>query len=121
MNRVIYSTDTAELCPQCGRQPGRCRCKKNSSQKSSNQTATLSTDKVIVSRETKGRKGKGVTIITGIPLQDDELQALGKKLKQACGSGGTVKERRIEIQGDRRDQVMLFLSQYPWTVKKSGG
>ena len=58
-----------------------------------------------ISRESKGRKGKGVTLVSGLELDLAELKALAKKLKALCGSGGTVKDGIIEIQGDHRDQV----------------
>ena len=76
---------------------------------------------VRVARQTKGRKGKGVTIVTGVPLAGDELKELAKSLKQRCGSGGTVKNGVIEIQGDHRDTVVSELSQKGWVVKKAGG
>lgn len=76
---------------------------------------------VRVARQTKGRKGKGVTLITGVPLAGDDLKDLAKILKQRCGSGGTVKNGVIEIQGDHRDLVVAELSTKGWVVKKSGG
>lgn len=76
---------------------------------------------VRVSRETKGRKGKGVTVVTGLPLAGDELKDLAKELKTKCGSGGTIKNGAIEIQGDHRDGVVAALTGRGWTVKKAGG
>ena len=76
---------------------------------------------VRVARQTKGRKGKGVTLITGVPLESDELKDLAKTLKQRCGSGGTVKDGIIEIQGDHRDALVKDLSTRGWVIKKSGG
>ncbi len=76
---------------------------------------------VRVSRETKGRKGKGVTLVTGVPLQGPDLKDLAKALKQRCGSGGTVRDGVIEIQGDHRDVVVAELAKKGWTVKKAGG
>ena len=76
---------------------------------------------VRVSRETKGRKGKGMTIITGVPLRGSDLKELAKQLKQKCGTGGTVKGDIIEIQGDHRDKLITELSDRGWTVKKAGG
>lgn len=76
---------------------------------------------VRVGRETKGRKGKGMTVITGIPLHPDGLKDLAKKLKQKCGTGGTVKGQVIEIQGDHRDLLIPELQSMGYTVKKSGG
>lgn len=76
---------------------------------------------VRVARETKGRRGKGVTIVSGVPLAAEELSALGKQLKKTCGSGGTVKDGRIEIQGDHRDKVVALLQGRGWNVKRAGG
>jgi translation initiation factor 1 len=76
---------------------------------------------VRVGRETKGRKGKGVTIITGVPLAHAEMQALATHLKKRCGSGGTLKDGVIEIQGDHRDLVVEELQKRGWNVKRSGG
>ncbi|NNE69195.1 MAG: stress response translation initiation inhibitor YciH [Rhodothermales bacterium] len=83
--------------------------------------APASDARVRVGRETKGRRGKGVTVVTGVPLRGDALKQLGKTLKQQCGSGGTVKDGVIEIQGDHRDKVVAALSGYGWDVKRSGG
>lgn len=76
---------------------------------------------VRVGRETKGRKGKGMTVITGVPLHPEGLKDLAKKLKQKCGTGGTLKGQSIEIQGDHRDLLVSELQSMGYTVKKSGG
>jgi translation initiation factor 1 len=76
---------------------------------------------VRVSRETKGRKGKGVTLIKGLALDTPALAQLGKQLKAACGSGGTVKDGVIEIQGDHCEQVIENLKNQGWVVKRAGG
>lgn len=76
---------------------------------------------VRVSRSSKGRKGKGVTVITGIPLKGDALKELARLLKQRCGSGGTVKGDVVEIQGDHRDTVVAQLTERGYTVKRAGG
>jgi translation initiation factor 1 len=72
-------------------------------------------------RETKGRKGKGVTLIAGVPLGNDELKILAKTLKQKCGSGGSVKDGVIEIQGDHRDMLEQELASLGYKVKRAGG
>lgn len=72
---------------------------------------------VRVSRETKGRKGSGVSIITGIPLDDKDLKQIAKQLKQKCGTGGTVKSGTIEIQGNHRATLKQELSKLGYTVK----
>ncbi len=76
---------------------------------------------VRVGRETKGRKGKGMTVITGVPLHPEGLRDLTRKLKQKCGTGGTLKNGKIEIQGDHRDLLVAELEVLGYTVKRSGG
>jgi translation initiation factor 1 len=76
---------------------------------------------VRVGRETKGRRGKGVTIVTGVPLGGEALAELASRLKRLCGSGGTVRDGVIEIQGDHRDLLVTELAKQGWTVKRSGG
>ena len=76
---------------------------------------------VRVGRQTQGRRGKGVTVITGVPLGPADLEALATQLKKRCGSGGTLKDGVIEIQGDHRDTLVEVLSARGWKVKRSGG
>ena len=102
------------MCPDCRRPTSDCVCGKNLN-------AAPPDGVVRVSRETKGRKGKGVTLVTGVPLGGIELADLAKQLKSRCGAGGTVKNGIIEIQGDHRDKVVAELQGRGWTVKKAGG
>jgi translation initiation factor 1 len=83
--------------------------------------AQKATDIVRVSRETKGRGGKAVTLVKGISLPNHELEVLGKQLKSACGSGGTVKEGVIEVQGDHGDKLVALLNAQGYKAKKAGG
>ena len=76
---------------------------------------------VRVGRETKGRKGKGVTVVTGLPLDEDGLRSLARELKQLCGGGGTVRDAVIEIQGDHRDRVVEELLKRGFAARRSGG
>ena len=76
---------------------------------------------VRVGRETKGRKGKVVTILTGLPVSGQELEALARELKALCGAGGTVRDGVVEIQGDHRDRLVRALEERGWRVKRSGG
>lgn len=76
---------------------------------------------VRLSYETKGRKGKGVTVLRDAPLAAVDLMALGKTLRAACGSGGTVKDGVIEIQGDHRARVLAYLQTTDWLIKQVGG
>jgi translation initiation factor 1 len=113
-SRPVYSTDQGRLCPGCAQPVAACRCKQN-------QVLRSGDGIVRVSRETKGRKGKGVTLVTGVALPDEELKQLGTRLKQLCGTGGTVKDGVIEIQGDHRERLFEWLGQQGYKVKKAGG
>jgi len=111
---VVYSTDQGTMCPLCGNPVATCRCGKND--------ALPAGDGIVrLSRETKGRKGKGVTVVRGLPLPQAELKQLAKQLKQKCGTGGTLKNSTIEIQGDQRDTLLEVLSSMGFKVKLSGG
>ncbi|WP_345799754.1 translation initiation factor Sui1 [Marinobacter bryozoorum] len=110
---LVYSTEQGRMCPDCRNPAEACTCRE--------QPAPAGDGVVRVSRETKGRKGKGVTIVTGIPLAGAELKAYAKKLKARCGTGGTVKDNAIEIQGDQRDILVPILQEQGWTVKRVGG
>jgi translation initiation factor 1 len=83
---------------------------------------SVSADGVVrVSRETKGRAGKGVTLVKGLGLEGDALTALAKALKATCGSGGTVKDGVVEVQGDHCDKVLAYLAAKGWKAKRAGG
>lgn len=77
--------------------------------------------KVRVSREVAGRAGKGVSVVSGLPLAPVELEALATRLKRLCGAGGAVKDGRIEIQGDHRDRLVAELLELGYEAKRSGG
>lgn len=112
---TVYSTEHGRMCPDCGRPATACLCRQQ-------KTALSKGDGVArLSLETKGRKGKGVTLISGLPVTGEVLAELGKRLKQRCGSGGTVKEGVIEIQGDHRQMVAEALAQEGYRVKRVGG
>ena len=84
-------------------------------------TATKKVHTVKLSRETAGRKGRGVTVVSELPLNEDQLNTLATKLKNACGTGGTAKDSRIELQGDHRDKIATELEKLGYKVKRSGG
>lgn len=101
------------MCPACRQPIDACTC---------GQIAVPAGDGVVrVSRETKGRAGKGVTLVKGLALDDAALAALGKQLKAACGSGGTVKDHVIEVQGDHVERVIEWLRKDGRVVKRAGG
>lgn len=87
----------------------------------STSTTRRARDVVRVHRETKGRGGKAVSLVKGITLPLAELEALGKQLKTACGSGGTVKEGVIEVQGDHGDRLVELLKAHGYNAKRAGG
>ena len=110
---LVYSTDVGRVCPGCGQPAAQCSCKAK--------VRPAGDGIVRVSRETKGRAGKGVTLVKGMTLDDAALAALGKQIKAACGSGGTVKDGVIELQGDHCDRVMTYLQALGYIVKRAGG
>jgi translation initiation factor 1 len=113
-SRVVYSTGIGTLCPNCRRAVRECVCPKGA-------PGAAAPSAVRVGRETKGRAGMGVTVITGLPLAGAEIEALAGDLKRRCGSGGTVRGGVIEIQGDHRDAIVAALIKLGWPAKKSGG
>lgn len=114
--RLVYSTDAGRMCPDCRQPLTACLCRQKAA------TALPAGDGVLrVSREKAGRGGKTVTVVRGAVLTEADLQALGKKLKAACGSGGTVKDGVIEIQGDHADKAVAWLAQQGFKVKRAGG
>jgi translation initiation factor 1 len=110
---LVYSTDRGQHCPGCRRPKPDCVC--------ADQSRPRSGSGIIVSRETKGRKGAGATLIAGLPLSDADLKMLAKNLKTRCGVGGSVKDGVIELQGDQRDKVLDLLEQQGFKGKRSGG
>jgi translation initiation factor 1 len=120
-SRLVYSTGQGRLCPECARPLGVCRCKRSKAAQPAAPAAPKGDGVVRVGRETKGRRGKGVTVITGVPLAGDALEALATQLKKRCGSGGTVDGAAIEIQGDHRDLLVEELGKLGYTVRRSGG
>ena len=116
--RLVYSTGPGRLCPECARPVADCRCRRS---KPAQAIAPKGDGVVRVGRQTQGRKGKGVTVITGVPLAGAALDELATRLKKRCGSGGTVHEGVIEIQGDHRDALVAELGRLGYTVKRSGG
>ena len=112
---LVYSTDRGRTCPGCGMPSGQCSCSVK------RQDAPRGDGIVRISRETKGRKGAGVTLVRGLALSPEKLKALAGQLKQRCGSGGTVKEGVIEIQGDHRQLLLAELEKQGFKVKLAGG
>jgi translation initiation factor 1 len=112
---LVYSTDSGRMCPACRRAVADCLCHLAQAQRPAGDGV------VRVSRETQRRGGKAVTVVRGVPLADDELATLGKRLRTACGAGGTLKDGVIEVQGDHADKVLLLLQQAGYKAKRAGG
>lgn len=111
---LVYSTEGGRICPGCLQSIASCACAKQPAR-------PIGDGAVRVSRETKGRAGKGVTLVKGLALDEAALIALGKQLKAACGSGGTVKQGVIEVQGDHCERVMALLLVQGYKPKRAGG
>jgi translation initiation factor 1 len=107
-SRLVYSTETGRVTPDKTPPP--------------TSSPAASGDGIVrIRRETKGRKGKGVTTISGLPLSESALKALAKQLKQLCGTGGSIKDGIVEIQGDHRQTLKAELEKQGMTVKLAGG
>lgn len=111
-SRLVYSDEIGPTCPRCGKPLKNCSCQPDKPPVDG---------QVRVERQTKGRKGKGVSLISGLPLTDAALKDLAKELKQRCGCGGTVKNAIIEIQTDQRDLLIEELGKRGYQAKKAGG
>lgn len=117
-SQLVYSTETGRICPNCNRPIKKCVCKGRQSKSSSD----AKTDGIIrIKRETKGRKGKTVTVISGFGKDDGDLKQLATNLKNICGSGGSVKDSIIIIQGDHREAVKSELEKQGFRTKFAGG
>lgn len=109
-SRLVYSTDRGRVQSD----------EKNDDVESVRQPSPV--DSVVrLKRESKGRGGKGVTLITGLPLDETSLKTLAKELKRICGTGGTVKNGVVEIQGEQREKLKPVLEAKGYTVKIAGG
>jgi translation initiation factor 1 len=112
---LVYSTDHGRTCPTCRRALAACVCRQNAA------AAPKGDGQVRVSRETGGRGGKVVTLVRGLALDADALAACAKQLRAACGTGGTVKDGVIELQGEHRDRVVeLLIAAGHRNVKRAG-
>ncbi len=110
---LVFSTETGRLCPGCGAKLNACAC--------ANEHVPEGDGIVRIYMDKKGRKGKGVTLITGLCLANEELKTLAKELKKKCGVGGAVKDHNIEIQGDHRQPIQKLLQDRGYQVKLAGG
>jgi len=110
---LVYSTDAGRHCPDCGQPVGACICQQN--------LIPAGDGIARVRRETKGRGGKTVTTVSGVPLAEEPLKELAAALKRRCGCGGSLKDGVIEIQGDHVELLLDELGKRGFKAKKSGG
>lgn len=116
--RTVYSTETGRICPRCGKPTPACSCMGGKSMSKGNKES----DGIIrIRREKKGRKGKTVTAICGFDPSTDGLKQIAKNLKVKCGTGGSIKEGVIIVQGDHRQAIKAELQKQGYKVTLAGG
>jgi len=111
---LVYSTESGRMCPVCRKAIAQCSC-------STSAIAAPGDGIVRISRESKGRGGKTVTVVRGLATDVATLETMAKQIKAACGSGGTVKDGAVEVQGDHRDKIAALLIGQGHKVKRAGG
>ena len=113
---LVYSTDAGRMCPVCRKPIASCSCA------ASRARAAPAGDGIArIRRETGGRGGKTVTVVAGLALDGPALAALCTRMKSACGTGGTVRDGALELQGDHRDALLLLLAKEGIKGKLAGG
>jgi translation initiation factor 1 len=113
---IVYRSGIGRICPGCRRPVAECACRD-----ARGQPVNAGGGAVRVARQTQGRGGKAVTVITGLPLGEEPLAVLAGELKRRCGSGGTVRDGTIEIQGEHRDTLVAELQKRGYAAKRAGG
>ena len=124
-DRLVYSSEQGRMCPACGRSESRCQCRGKGARARIKERDLAVEERardgiVRVGRSTKGRRGKTVSTVTGVPISADELRTLAGELKRCCGTGGALKDGVIEIQGDHRDVLVAELEKRGFQVKRAG-
>ena len=121
-SRLVYSSISGRICPECNRPVSSCNCKKQKNMDFKKTVRNYPDDGIIrIMRETKGHKGKTVTLVGNVPLKENELKKFAKKLKTRCGTGGSVKDGEIIIQGDHRQAVLDEIIKQGYKAKVAGG
>lgn len=109
---LVYSSEAGRMCPACRQAKADCACRA---------AKVVQGDGLVrVSRETKGRGGKTVTLVKGLALNAEALAELAKQLRSACGAGGTVKDGVVQVQGEHLDTLLARLQKLGYAAKKSG-
>jgi translation initiation factor 1 len=118
-SRAVWSSESGRVCPDCGNPVTSCACKRGKTEKN---PRNFPDDRIIrIMKETKGHGGKTVTIIGNIPIDNSRLELLAKQLKSRCGTGGTIKDGEIIIQGDHREVILQELAKQGYRAKIAGG
>ena len=121
-SRLVWSSESGRICPECGKPVSSCACKKKKKSNADKPLRNYPADGIIrIMRETKGHKGKTVTVIGNIPIKDSELKEFAKKLKARCGTGGSIRDGEILIQGDHREAILDEITRQGYKVKLAGG
>ncbi len=116
---TVYSSEHGRMCPHCGLPEKKCQCRANP--RGAGRDAPAGDGVARVRREKKGRGGKTVTTVTGLAMPPEELKRLAQELRRECGSGGTLKDGVVEIQGDHADKLMTALEARGLKAKRAGG
>lgn len=116
---LVYSSESGRMCPNCRRAQAQCSCAAD--QRAAEQALRPVSGSIRVQLDSKGRGGKSVTVVRGLPLADADLAVLAKTLKAACGAGGTVKDGCVEVQGDHVATLLAALAKLGYSAKRSGG
>ncbi len=114
-SRLVYSTEGGRVCEACRQPLTACQCA------ALQKTQVRGDGRVRVSREVTSRGGKTVTVVRGLALTDEQIAALGKRLRNACGAGGTAKDGVVEVQGDHVERVLALLAKEGLNAKRGGG
>ncbi len=121
-SRLVYSTETGRICLECGKPVCACSCRKKKAVKADKQPTGYPDDGIVrIQREVKGRKGKTVTAVFNVPLENEQLRKFAKTLKRRCGAGGSVKDGIILIQGDHRQTLLDEIRKHGYIAKLAGG
>lgn len=124
-DRLVYSSEAGRMCPACGRKISVCDCRGKGARariaaRAETEAQAKSDGVVRVGRSTKGRGGKIVSTVSGVPGGADVLAVLAGELKRSCGTGGSVKDGVIEIQGEHRDALVHELERRGFKTKRVG-
>ena len=120
-SRLVWSSESGRICPECSKPVSSCICKMKKNETNKPDRKYPADGIIRIMRETKGHNGKTVTVIVNTPFKENELKEFAKKLKARCGTGGSVKDSEILIQGDHRQTILDELVKQGYRAKLAGG